>query len=82
MNIFTPLQLEIIHHFGQWLESREIDTSSLNDVEMWGRITMLKEIRNNTGRELFELLEEHHDKFLDCNALVMEMMMGAEGTRH
>ncbi len=63
------------------LESRHnVDTSSLNDLDIMTRLAIIKDIAGDGN--VLQVLSELSDKFMDLNALVGEMMMAAEGTRH
>ena len=68
------------------LESlHNVDTSSLDDMEMTARIAIVVDIMNSKkldSSQMLHVLAELSDKFMDLNALVGEMMMAAEGTRH
>ena len=62
-----------------------MDTSSLDDMEMTARIAIVVEIMNSKkldSSQMPHILAELSDKFMDVGALVGEMMMAAEGTRH
>ena len=54
-------------------------------MEMTARIAMIVEIMNSKkldGNQMPHVLAELSNKFMDMGALVGEMMMAAEGTRH
>ena len=57
-----------------------VDTSSLDDLEMMTRLAIIKDIAGD-GNVLL-VLSEFSDKFMDLGTLVGEMMMAAEGNRH
>jgi hypothetical protein len=54
----------------------DIDTSRLNDIEMMARMAVIVEIvklRNEDNGDLLQVLDEISGKFLDLNALIMEI---------
>ena len=58
-----------------------IDTSQLNDVEMMARMAVIVEmvkLRNEDNGDLLQVLDEISAKFLDLNALIMEIATVAE----
>ncbi len=85
-DILTAEQKEIIAVIRERLQSlHNVDTSSLDDMEMTARVAMIVEIMNSKkldSSQMPHVLAELSDKFMDLNALVGEMMMAAEGTRH
>jgi hypothetical protein len=80
-DILTAEQKEIIAVVRVRLESRHnVDTSSLDDLEIMTRLVIIKDITGDGN--VLQVLSEFSDKFMDLSALVGEMMMAAEGTRH
>jgi hypothetical protein len=67
------------------LSIHNIDTASLDEIEMTARMAAILEIaksRNIDSSHLPQILSELSDKFMDFNALVMEMVMAADAARH
>ena len=85
-DILTAEQKEIIAVVRERLKSlHNVDTSSLDDMEIMARIAKVVEIMNSKkldSSQIPHVLAELSDKLIDLNALVGEMMMAAEGTRH
>ena len=80
-DILTVEQKEIIAVVGERLKSHHnVDTSSLDDSDVMTRLAIIKDIAGSGN--VLQVLAELSDKFMDLNALVGEMMMAAEGTRH
>ena len=79
-------QMEIIAVIRERLLSlHNVDTSSLDDMEMTARIAIVVEIMNSKkldSSQMPHVLAELSNKFMDMGALVGETMMAAEGTRH
>ena len=85
-DFLTAQKKEIIAVIRERLQSlHNVDTSSLDDMEMTARIAIVVEIMNSKkldSSQMPHVLTELSDKFMDLNALVGEMTMAAEGTRH
>jgi len=85
-DILTAEQKEIIAVVRERLISlHNVDNSSLDDMEMTARVAMIVEIMNSKkldSSQMPHVLDKLSDKFMDLGALVGEMMMAAEGTRH
>ena len=85
-NYLTAEQKEFIAVVRERLQSlHNIDTSSLDDMEMTARIAMIVDIMNSKkldSSQMPHVLAELSGKFMDLGALVGEMMVAAEGTRH
>ena len=80
-DILTAEQKEIIAVVRERLKSHlNVDTSSLDDSDVMIRLAIIKDIAGSGN--VLQVLAELSDKFMDLNALVGEMMMAAEGTRH
>ena len=80
-DFLTAQKKEIIAVIRERLQSlHNVDTSSLDDMEMTARIAIIKDIAGDGN--VLQVLAELSDKFMDLGALVGEMMMAAEGTRH
>ena len=60
--------------------THEIDTACLLDIEVLARIAILQELAGDDG--LFPTLDRLKGLFMDYAALVGEMIMAEEGTRH
>ena len=82
---FTPVQKGTIDAVREHLLLvHNIDTSSLDELEMTVRMAAIAEIakhRNMNSSHLLQVLSELSDKFMDFNALVMEMVMAADAAR-
>ena len=77
----TAEQKVIIAVVREQLKSNyKVDTSSLSDLEIMTRLAIIKDIAGNGN--VLQALAEFSDKFIDLVALVGEMMMAVEGTRH
>ena len=85
LEFFTPAQKDTIDAVRNHLLSvHNIDTSSLDELEMTVRMTAIVEIakhRNIDSSHVLQVLSELSDKFMDFNALVMEMVMAADAAR-
>ena len=57
-----------------------VDMSSLDDLKILTQLAIIKDIADNGN--MLQVLAELSDKFMDLGALVGEMMMAVEGTRH
>ncbi len=80
-DILTAQQKEIIAVIRERLQSLDnVDTSSLDDLDIMTRLAIIKDIAGDGN--VLQVLSELSDKFMDVSALVGEMMMAAEGTRH
>ena len=80
-DILTAQQKEIIAVVRERLLSQHnVDTSSLDDLDVMTRLAIIKDIAGSGN--VLQVLAELSDKFMDLGALVGEMMMAAEGTRH
>lgn len=56
--------------------AHNIDTEQLDDIEMMARMTVIVEIvklRREDNGDLLQVLDEISGKFLDLNALIMEL---------
>ena len=85
LEFFTPVQKDTIDAVGDHLLSvHNIDTSSLDELDMTVRMAAIAEIAKHRGMDnsrLLQVLSELSDRFMDFNALVMEMMMAADAAR-
>jgi hypothetical protein len=80
-DILTVQQKEIIAVVRERLKlHHNVDTSGLDDLEIMTRLAIIKDIAGNGN--VLQGLAAYSDKFMDLGALVGEMMMAAEGTRH
>ena len=67
------------------LTVHNVDTSSLNQIEMTARMAVLVKIakaRQMDDSQLCDVLDELGDKFMDFNALVKELAMCAGILEH
>ena len=85
LELFTPAQKGTIDAVRKHLLSaHNIDTSSLDELDMTVRMAAIAEIAKHRGMDnsrLLQVLSELSDRFMDFNALVMEMMMAADAAR-
>ena len=80
-DILTVEQKKIIAVVRERLKSHHnVDTSSLDDSDIMTRLAIIKDIAGSGN--VLQVLAEYSDKFMGLGALVGEMIVATERTRH